>query len=362
MNESIVQWTLLNNLDVLSKLLHFQIAIKRGQEITTDFGRIDFVLEDYSSKQLIVELETILDTRQKREYCFKQVLAYKNVRFSERTEYCILYATETKQNSKSIIDAFGREHDVRIRTYSINDVKILYASTVEKLSLSFGLTLPAPRNYTICFLRWLNKILKPFHDNSRNSLNRRELAHYFTSPRSTNFECYLKLALDFEMITQKGTRFIITQNGEDYIKNFNIAVYTTSRLPSVDLTNEQKKVLLRVITNGNWTTHKVSVYWFLRFMEVTSGQWLPKTKIFEKTKLDIVNSLLGVNYKSRTMYEFLNFACNWCMELGLVERVRTNTRYDKLYLTPLGVEINNIFSLDLHLKKSRLNLSFKYLD
>jgi len=124
MNESIVQWTLLNNLDVLSRLLNFQIAIKRGQEISTSFGRIDLVLEDFSRKQLIVELETILDTRQKRNYCFKQVLAYKNVRFSERTEYCILYARETNQKSKSIIDAFGQEHDVRIRTYSINDVKI----------------------------------------------------------------------------------------------------------------------------------------------------------------------------------------------------------------------------------------------
>ncbi len=362
MNESIVQWTLLNNLDVLSRLLNFQIAIKRGQEISTSFGRIDFVLEDFSRKQLIVELETILDTRQRRAYCFKQVLAYKNVRFSERTEYCILYARETNQRSRSIIDAFGEKNDVRVRTYSINDVKALYASTVEKLSLSFGLALPAPRNYTICFLRWLNKILKPFHDYSKKSLSRRELARYFTSPRSTNFECYLKLALDFEMIAQEGNHFTITQNGKDYIKNFNIDVYSSSRLPSVDLTNEQKKVLLRVITNGNWTTHKVNVYWFLRFIEVTNGQWLPRTKIFEKTKLDLVNSLLGVNYKSRTMYEFLNFACNWCMELRLVERVKTNTRYDRLYLTPLGVEINNIFSLDLHLKKSRLNLNFKYLD
>jgi len=30
--------------------------------------------------------------------------------------------------------------------------------------------------------------------------------------------------------------------------------------------------------------------------------------------------------------------------------------------TPLGVEINNIFSLDLQIKKSRLNLNFKYLE
>ncbi len=57
MKESLVQWTLLQNLDFLSKSLDFPIAIKKGQEITTDFGRIDFILEDPNKNQLIVELE-----------------------------------------------------------------------------------------------------------------------------------------------------------------------------------------------------------------------------------------------------------------------------------------------------------------
>ncbi len=360
MNESIVQWTLLNNLDALSGLLNFKIAVKRGQEISTDFGRIDFVLENYSGTQMVVELETKLDNKAKLDYCFDQVKRYKNVSFSPNTEYCILYASETKPNSKSMVSAFGREHDVTIRTYSIEEIKTLYVSTVKRLSLSFGLSLPTPKTYTICYLRWLNKILKPFYDYSKDKLHRKEFDRYFTS--RTNFECYRRLALDFEMITQKDNHFMITENGKDYIKNFNIDVYSTRKLPAVDLTNEQKKILLRVITNGNWTTHKVNIYWFLRFIEVTNGQWLPKTKIFQKTRLDLVNSLFGVDYKSRTMYEFLNFACGWCMELGLVERIKTKTKYDKVYLTPLGVEINNIFGLDLQLKKSRLNLNFKYLD
>ena len=125
---------------------------------------------------------------------------------------------------------------------------------------------------------------------------------------------------------------------------------------------EQKKINLRVITNGKWKLHKVNIYWFLRFMEVFNGEWIPNIKNFDAEKLELVNSLFKVNYKTRTMYEFLNFACNWCMELGLVDRIKTNTHYDRLYLTPLGIEINNIFSLDLLIKKSRLNLNFKYLD
>ena len=45
-----------------------------------------------------------------------------------------------------------------------------------------------------------------------------------------------------------------------------------------------------------------------------------------------------------------------------VERTNTGSRYDRFYLTPLGIEINNIFSLDLQIKKNRLNLNFKYLE
>lgn len=362
MNESLVRWTLLNNLEFLGKSLDFPIAGKKGQEITSDFGRIDFILEDYQKRELIVELETLLNSRNKLEQCFTQVLNYKNVKFADQTEYCILYASETNPSASEKVVEFGRSNDVLVKTYSLNEVKRLYATTVERLSLSFGLALPKPANYTICYLRWLNKILKPFHDTSKDFLEAKELADYFTSHTTTNFKCYLRLARDFEMIGTDSKLFFITQNGKDYIQNFDIAIHRSSNLSSVNITNEQKKILLRVITNGNWTAHKVNVYWFLRFIEVTNGEWIPNIKEFDRMKLDLLNGLFGVSYKSRTMYEFLNFACNWCMELDLIERINTNSRYDRLYLTPLGIEINNIFSLDLQLKRNRLNLNFKYLD
>lgn len=364
MNESLVQWTLLNNLDYLGKCLKFDIAAKKGQEITTDYGRIDFIVEDFRENQLIVELETILNNKNKLDYCFNQVLNYKKISFAEKTDYCILYASETKKQLKILIDEYGNENDILIRSYPLNEVKNLYSKTVERLSLSFGLALPKPSNYTICYLRWLNKILKPFYDYSKDTLTADELAYYFTSPKTTNFKCYLRLALDFEMIETDGNFYIITQNGKDYISNFNPVVVnlTTKRLPSIDLTNEQKRLLLKILTNGNWMVHKVNIYWFLRFIEVTQGEWIPNFKDFEQKKLDLVNSLFGVSYKERTMFELLNFTCNFCLELGLIDRIKTNGKYDKLYLTPLGIEVNNIFSLDLQIKKIRLNLNFKYLE
>jgi len=343
MNESLVQWTLLNNLAFLGRCLNFKIASKIGQEISTDFGRIDFVVEDFDRNQLIVELETILDTKPKLDYCFSQVTSYKNVAFSESTDYCILYAVETPYRNKQKVRDFGVRNNVLTRTYSVDRVKGLYAQTVDRLSLSFGLALPEPKTYTVCFLRWLNKILKPFSD---------------------NFKCYSRLALDFEMLEPQRERCKITTNGQEYISGFSpyVSSCTPRRLPSIDLTNEQKRLLLKILTNGNWTVHKTNIYWFLRFIEVTRGEWIPNVKDFAQEKLDMVNGLFGVSYKKRTMFELLNFTYNFCSELELVERVKAGGRYDRIYLTPLGVEVNNIFSLDLLAKKGRLNLNFRYLE
>ena len=364
MNEALVQWTLLNNLDYLGKSLDFNIASKIGQEVTTDFGRIDFIVQDFKKNHMIVELETVLNTKSKLEYCFSQVTNYKNVSFSHSTDYCILYASETPYRNKQLIGNFGSKYDVLTRTYSLNRIKTLYVQTVERLSLSFGLVLPQPKNYTVCFLRWLNKILKPFLDLQKSGLTKSELACYFTSYKTTNFKCYLRLALDFEMIEDCGARYSMTANGEEYISNFNPNIFnsTSQKLPSIDLMNEQKRLLLRILTNGNWTVHKVNIYWFLRFIEVTNGQWIPNFKDFAQEKLDMVNGLFGVSYKKRTMYELLNFTYNFCAELELVERIKSGGEYDRIYLTPLGIEINNIFSLDLQAKRSRRNLSFKYLE
>lgn len=365
MNESLVQWTLLHNLDFLSKTLDFPIARKIGQEISTEFGRIDFVVEDTMMNQLIVELETILDNKAKLDYCFNQILNYKNFRLSEETQYCILYASETNRKNEKTVYRFARENDVLVREYSLNEVKNLYTSTIERLSLSLGMSLPQPRNYTICYLRWLNKIMKPFKDQSKDTLTIDEISANFTSYKTTNFRCYRRLALDFEMFSVDGEYFNITGYGKEFISNFNPSILfaTKTNIPSIDLSNEQKRLLLKILTNGNWTIHKVNLYWFLRFIEVTSGDWIPKQlKYFEQAKLDLVNGLFGVNYRKRTMYEILNFTCNFCLELGLVERITSTTNYDKVYLTPLGIEVNNIFSFDLQIKKSRLNLNFKYLE
>ena len=193
MVESLVQWTLLNNAAVLSNALQFNFAKIIGQEITTDFGRLDFVLADNLGKHWIVELETIIDSKTKLNYCLDQTLSYKNVSFATDTDYCILYAAETNLFYEKQLIAFGHQHQILSRKYSLENTKLLYGQTIERLSLNVGLALPNPKNYTICYLRWLNKIMKPFRDTNSNRLH---IEHIFT-PFKNNQRQYSKLLEQF---------------------------------------------------------------------------------------------------------------------------------------------------------------------
>jgi hypothetical protein len=366
MIESLVQWTLLNNPHNLGQSLNFDIAKIIGQEITTDFGRIDFVLSNSQNKHLIVELETELDNKTKLDYCFNQTLNYKNVKFSDLTDYCILYAEETNSAYKKKVENFGIENGILIRTYSLEDTKSLYNETVKRLSLNVGLALPNPKNYTICYLRWLNKIMKSFLDLGKDELTEDEIFVPFNNPSGsrTNFNCYRRIAYDFELFELRRSNYILTDFGNLFVQNINPYVYKTNNVSTINLTNEQKRILLKVLTNGNWDdkVHKVNIYWFLRFIEVTNGSWLPTTHYFAQDRLDIANGLFNVSYNGRTMHEFLKWCFNYCSELGLVDKIKSTSDYDQIFLTPLGVDVNNIFSMDLTLKKSRMNLSFKYLE
>lgn len=366
MIESLVQWTLLNNLSQLGIYLNYDFTKIVGQEISTEYGRIDFIVTNSENHHLIVELETVLNSKSKIDYCFAQTLNYKHIKFSNNTNYCILYASETNLKNQKVIERFGNENDVIIQTYPLEKIKELYAQTVERLSLNVGLALPNPKNYTICFLRWANKIMKTFVDINTNVLTSDEIFTPFknVSNSRTNFNCYERLALDFELFEIVKSEYFLTEYGKIFIENISPYVYNTSNVSSIDLTNEQKRLFLKILTNGNWDNkiHKVNIYWFLRFIEITHGNWLPKQNKFDQDKLDIARGIFGVSYSERTMYEFLNWCSNYCIELGLIKKIKSTTIYDQVFLTPLGVEVNNIFSLDLTLKKSRMNLSFKFIE
>lgn len=166
------------------------------------------------------------------------------------------------------------------------------------------------------------------------------------------------MAKHFELIKEKRNRAIgLTDYGKRFRDNYNAEIIR-SRATMPDLSTEQKRVLLEVLTNGVFTKSKVNIYYFLRFVHLTNGDWLPKSGTPEdKEKLKFVNFLFGKTYRWTTIRELLLFTCNQCEELELVERMRlSKSIYDRVVLTTLGSRVLGYLESYLHLRREQLQI------
>ena len=91
---------------------------------------------------------------------------------------------------------------------------------------------------------------------------------------------------------------------------------------------------------------KANILYFLRFVHLTEGIWVPRGRKMDKQKLDFANNFLSTNYSDITLCNWLNFICTHTEELGLVERIRTNTEYDRATLTSLGSRVLGFIEMD----------------
>jgi len=149
----------------------------------------------------------------------------------------------------------------------------------------------------------------------------------------------------------------LTGYGRRFRDSYNAEI-VQSKATMPDLSIEQKRILLEVLTNGVFTKSKVNIYYFLRFVHLTNGEWLPKPGTSHDTeKLKFVNFLFGKDYKWNTAKELLLFTCNQCEELGLVERMRIlESAYDRVVLTSLGSRVLGYLELYLHLRREQLQI------
>src|SRR3989344_7980205 len=127
MDERLVQWTLLRDMEYLKKKLGFDIKRKVVEEYNTEEGRLDFVLE--SEKNLIVvELETSINNKNKLDFCLNQVKRYMNIKFKTTKEinFIILFDDGTPQKYKDSLENFSKQTGVLLRTYSLFDIQDIY--------------------------------------------------------------------------------------------------------------------------------------------------------------------------------------------------------------------------------------------
>jgi hypothetical protein len=289
---------LLQQPQYLQSRLGFQLTRKLGENYTTEQGRIDFAFEA-SQEIVVVELETAINNKAKLEYCTDQVQRYRQIKFttSKPVKFVILFdETNTPAAYAKLLKDFAKKFNILLRTYSIVDVQELYKKCFDELTKTTGLYLGSPVAMDVVYLRWLNRVIRPFYEANTDALLFEKLRKTFNS--QTSFHVYTTLAKHFELIADnRGQNILLTDHGKRFRHNYNAEIIQ-SNASMPDLSTEQKRIILEVLTNGNFTGSKINIYYFLRFMHLTNGSWLPKSRTPEdKQKLEFINFLFGKTYR-----------------------------------------------------------------
>jgi len=375
MNERIVQWVLLRDWDYLQQRLDFTLVRRFAENHPTEQGRLDFVLEtsDPMAKLAVVELETGINSRAKLEQCIEQVERYKRVTFPPYTvSHVVLYASDLTPNRfAQELRHENKRLGATLRTYQIEKVEHIYQRLMRELTRNAGIPLGPTAAMDVCYLRWINTLIKPFVDRGATEL---PVTVFFRPGGSsvfrsrTTYGVRKRLAEDFELIVEKGVNrrkvLALTELGERFAGGL-VPDVLVGHAQVPPLSAEQRRILLESLTNGRILPCKSNIYYFLRFLHITEGLWVPKASAPEPSSSNdpaylyrqLVTALLGKQYAWGTLREFLAFTCNQCEELGLVERLRGQHRYhEQVVLTSLGSRLLGFLELDLHLKREHLQI------
>jgi hypothetical protein len=353
---------------------------------------------------LIVELETGIDSTAKLNHAKSQVARYLKLQNQYRTRelmVALLYAAETTpERIKIELSDFAAEHGIILRSYYIRKIMTQYNKMVNQLSYASGITLGRAVALGVTSIGWLNKFMVPYLISKNNSAmedsnrifenlwenkNRTildifdlsidelptklpwiQLKQSFSSP--TNFYVLKRLVEDFELIEilkiRSGTEVALTDYGcrfrdELYLRLFeNLSDNVKIQDLFKDLTVGQKRILLEILLNGNFTKIKVNIFHFLRFIHLTEGTWLPKSNTkLTPAECQYLNNSFNSSYKSRTLKDLVLQTCTFCEELGLVKKLPMNDElYDKVMFTTIGSRVINHFEQLLHIERERYQI------
>jgi hypothetical protein len=363
MNENIVQWVLMQKPAYLENRLNRRLKRKIGENFSTDFGIIDFAFETEKEDVLIVELETAIDSEAKLSYATEQTNRYLRLKdeIKKPVHAVILYDQEnTPSHYVEKLKIASREIGFELKTYSILDIKKLYQERMEELEKTTGIYLGSPVAMDICYLKWLNRLLINFDNNDQ--IPKSILKRKFSLTNKTGFGVRLKLAEYFDLIEEttirrQGKIITLTDLGKRFRDNMNREPLIKPK--EIGLSLEQKRVLIGSLTNGHFTKSKVNLYYILRFIHITNGEWIPRAKAkIEPEKINYLNYFLGTSYKYTVLTKLVNFTCNQCKELDLIEKIETPKSYKtyQVFLTSLGSRVLGFLELYLHLKREQLQI------
>ncbi|GIV30161.1 MAG: hypothetical protein KatS3mg028_1227 [Bacteroidia bacterium] len=364
MNEHLVEWTLLREKNYLQECIKLPLEKKICQQFTTDYGRIDFAHKIKDGGILITELETIIDSRAKLSYCIEQTQQYQNIRFNTSDEHliCILIANQTKTNYQQEIRNFCNQNNIKYSVYDLDVVKKLYEKEIEKSLTNVGVPLAKPVAMNLTHLASFNRLFIPFYLKNKDKLHISDFSDFFnvldTQKSKSTFNVIFYGASYFDLIYKKNEIYILTDLGINFRDNIN-ANEIVPNVKKIGLSIEQKRILIQSLLNGNFyeKKSKINIFYFLKFVALTEGEWIPRGRNFDdKAKLDFINNFLKMNYTEGTVANWLQFTCNHCVELGLVEKIKTRGFYDSVVLTTLGSRVLNFLEFDISHKREQIQI------
>ncbi len=370
MNELLVEWTLLREQEYLKQCLGLDIKRKILEQYSTEYGRIDFAHELYDGQIVITELETIVDNKAKMQYCQNQTLEYSNITFENKIKpiIAILIAQESPIKYQQHMRDFSNDNQFLYKTYSLDIVKNTYKRLISEAIANSGIPLVKPVANNFTHLACLNRFILPFYELEKAELEREDFVSYFdlsTDKADSHFKVHKQMCEYFELIddispTNTFTKVRLTDLGKRFCANLNyeFAIKKKNTIKRIALSKEQQRIIIESLMNGNIGSlkGKVNLLYFLRFIHLTEGVWIPRGRHLDEQKMEFANSFLGTNYSKITLSNWLNFTCTHCEELGLVERIKTTTEYDRANLTTLGSRVLGFIEMDLHLKRERTQI------
>jgi len=366
MNENVVQWVLLRRTEFLARHLQLPLRRKLAEYQTTDHGVIDFAFDTADNEVVVVELETAITNTAKLEFCVEQSIRYKNLAslIPNPLRVFILYdRLGTPPRFAQRLQAEGNRHGLELRTYSMLDIKNLYQKCMEDLEKTSGIYLGRPVAMNVTHLRLMNRLLLPFRQESVDKIAEKDLmAGFSTEGSKTVFRVRRTMAEHFDLLEfedgKSGVREArLTGLGKRFRDN--MADDLLARGHEFGISHSQRRVLLESLTNGRFTKSKVNIYYLLRFIHITNGEWIPKEHSDMGAERNAyLNNFLGTNYKPKSLRRLIRFTFNQCVELGLVEGIETarNEPTFKAFLTTLGSRVLGFLELYLHLKREQLQI------
>jgi len=366
MNENVVQWVMLRRQDYLGKRLGLPLRRKLAEYQTTDYGIIDFAFDTADDEIAVVELETQIANTSTLEFCVDQSVRYKNLASQLPMPMRVFILYDQLGTPAPFVERLkieSRNHDLELRTYSMLDVKELYQRCMDELEKTSGIYLGRPVAMNLTHLRLMNRLLLPFWERRAERLPESQIAAGFSQGGSrTMYRVRRTLAEHFELIrVDKGaggrSEAILTDLGKRFTEN--MSYEPLSRGHEFDLTRGQRRVLLEALTNGHFTKCKVNIYYLLRFIHVTNGDWIPKERAdIGPERLTYLNNFLGTSYRPGPLTRLIRFTFNQAFELGLVDAIETPVHAPtfKAFLTSLGSRVLGFLELYLHLQRERLQI------